>query len=459
MHIHILGICGTFMGGLALLAREQGLTVTGSDQNVYPPMSTQLEAAGIQLNHYDPANLESEPDLVIIGNALSRGNPEVEAILDLGLPYTSGPQWLYEAVLNTRTVLAVAGTHGKTTTSAMLAWILDKSGKHPGFLIGGIPRNFGCSSRLGQSPFFVIEADEYDTAFFDKRSKFLHYRPRIAILNNLEYDHADIFPNLSAIQAQFHQLIRTIPGQGQIILPRQDTHLDNTLELGCWTPLTRFGLDPSAEWHALLTQEDGSRFQIFHHATLHGEIEWELSGRHNVCNALAAIAAATHAGICPTDAILALTEFKNVKRRMELLGIVNDIHIYDDFAHHPTAISTTLDGIRRRIGPQRLIAIIEPRSNSMRMGIHADQLPDSLAHADLAFLYTPPDLNWRPESYLATRSNIKIHNDIEQLITAMARIAQPGDHFVFMSNGGFGNIHVRFLDTLRKLHNPSLPQP
>jgi len=437
------------MGGLALLARELGLSVTGSDRNVYPPMSTQLEAAGIKLNHYDPANLTPRPDLVVIGNALSRGNPEVEAVLDLGLPYTSGPQWLYQSVLKDRTVLAVAGTHGKTTTSAMLAWILEQAGMQPGFLIGGIPRNFGRSSRLGASPFFVIEADEYDTAFFDKRSKFVHYRPRIAILNNLEYDHADIFPDLSAIQTQFHHLVRTLPGRGAIILPWRDPHLDEVLEQGCWTPLTRFGLTPSAPWHARPAGEHSGRFQVFHHQKLIGEVEWALSGHHNVCNALAAIAAATHAGIDPAEAIRALSRFENVKRRMELRGVVDDIHVYDDFAHHPTAIATTLHGARQRIGPHRLIAILEPRSNTMRMGVHAERLPEALAPADLVFLFTPPDIQWKPRPLFEGRNDTRVYEDIERLIGDLTRTARPGDHFVFMSNGGFGNIHARFLDALK----------
>ncbi len=452
MHVHILGICGTFMGGLALLARELGLTVSGSDQNVYPPMSTQLEATGIQLYRYNAANLNARPDLVIIGNALSRGNPEVEATLNLGLAYTSGPQWLYDAVLKNRQVLAVAGTHGKTTTSAMLAWILEHAGHQPGFLIGGIPINFGCSSRLGHGTCFVIEADEYDTAFFDKRSKFVHYRPRTAILNNLEYDHADIFPDLAAIQTQFHHLVRTIPGNGQIIMPRHDDALKQVIDQGCWTPVQSFALDSSAEWHASLFTEDGSQFQIFHHSELIAEIDWKLTGNHNVSNALAAIAAAAHAGIDPGHSAIALTHFQNVKRRMELRGIVDDIHVYDDFAHHPTAISTTLHGLRSRLGRKRLIAILEPRSNTMKMGIHATQLPSSLQLADIAFIYAPSQLQWNAGSLAIDHPNLFIYSDIDDLLTRLLQLAHPGDHFVFMSNGGFANIHSRFLDSLKSRH-------
>ena len=436
------------MGGLALLARELGMKVTGSDQNVYPPMSTQLESAGIVLSQYDRSNLAPNPDLVIVGNALSRGNPEVEATLNLGLPYTSGPQWLFDSVLKHRTVLAVAGTHGKTTTSAMLAWILEYAGHKPGFLIGGVPQNFGLSSRLGQDPFFVIEADEYDTAFFDKRSKFVHYRPRIAILNNLEYDHADIFPDLAAIQTQFHHLVRTIPSQGHIVLPEPDNNLAQVIDRGCWTPLTYFSTDPSAEWHAEPIHNDGSQFRVFHHNKLISTVNWQLSGMHNVRNALAAIAAASHASIDPALAIQALSQFMNVKRRMELLGTIDDIHIYDDFAHHPTAIATTLEGARARLGKRRLIAILEPRSNSMRMGIHAKQIPASMQDADIAFIYLPPDIHWDPELSGSRPTNLRVHTNIEELLNELLQLAKPGDHFIFMSNGGFHNIHNRLLERL-----------
>jgi len=439
------------MGGLALLGRELGLTVTGSDQNVYPPMSTQLEASGIQLSRYDPSNLSSRPDLVVIGNALSRGNEEVEETLNLGIPYVSGPQWLFEAVLQDKWVLAVAGTHGKTTTSSMLAWILECAGRQPGFLIGGIPQNFGRSSRLGNSDLFVIEAYEYDTAFFDKRSKFLHYRPRTAILNNLEFDHADIFPDLAAIQTQFHHFVRTIPGNGRIILPRHDPNLEGVIERGCWTPLEYCALSPNEDWHGSLLIEDGGKFQVFNNTCHIGDVEWNLTGRHNVANAIAAIAAANHAGIAPQLAIQALSSFENVKRRMELRGVIDNIHIYDDFAHHPTAIDTTLHGLRQRIRHQRLIAVIEPRSNTMRMGIHAKQLPQSLIHADLAYIYLPPQLDWTPGNPGDLPPNLHISSDLDGLITELAHLARPGDHFVFMSNGAFGNIHSRFLDALKSL--------
>ncbi|GAB4355131.1 MAG: UDP-N-acetylmuramate:L-alanyl-gamma-D-glutamyl-me so-diaminopimelate ligase [Methylohalobius crimeensis] len=451
MHIHILGICGTFMGGLALLAREMGFHVTGSDRNVYPPMSTQLEAQAIQLHHYDPTNLDTNPDLVIIGNALSRGNAELEAVLDRGIPYTSGPQWLAETVLRDRWVLGVAGTHGKTTTASMLAWILEAAGKSPGYLIGGIPQNFGRSACLGNAPFFVVEADEYDTAFFDKRSKFVHYRPRTAILNNLEFDHADIFPDLAAIQTQFHHLVRTVPGNGRIIVAAGDANMAQVLDRGCWTPVEHFGLIENNDWHARLLAEDGSRFQIYRGKESIAPVDWPLSGRHNVSNALAAVAAAHHAGIDPSAAAAALNRFESVKRRLELRGEVAGVSVYDDFAHHPTAIATTLQGLRARIRDQRLIAILEPRSNTMRLGVHLHTLVSSLSTADMAFVYAPPDLGWNAETLTTERPALKVFHHLDDLLDALLKLARPGDHWLFMSNGGFGDIHSRALRALANL--------
>ncbi len=453
MHIHILGICGTFMGGLASLACELGFKVTGSDQNVYPPMSTQLEALGIQLNRYSPANLNAKPDLVIIGNALSRGNLEVEEVLARGLPYTSGPQWLFDWVLKDRWVLAVAGTHGKTTTTSMLAWILEVAGKNPGFLIGGIPKNFDRSARLGNPPLFVVEADEYDTAFFDKRSKFVHYRPRTAILNNLEFDHADIFPDLAAIQTQFHHLVRTVPGNGQLIVPAQDSNLEAVLARGCWTPVERFALESAADWNAHLLAEDGSCFQVLYQGKRIGEISWMLTGRHNVANGLAAIAAAYHVGVNQKLAVSALQRFEGVRRRLELRGEVGGIAVYDDFAHHPTAIAATLQGIRARVKDQRLIAIVEPCSNTMRMGVHVPDLAASMAKADLAFLYAPPDLGWDAKALTSSHPSIRVFHHLEDLLDALMALARPGDHWVFMSNGSFGDIHALALERLRQRLN------
>jgi len=447
MHLHILGICGTFMGGLALLARELGFQVSGSDQNVYPPMSTQLEAAGIRLERYDPANLEPRPDRVVIGNALSRGNPEVEAVLNLGIPYLSGPRWLFEAVLQKRRVIAVAGTHGKTTTASMVAWILEEAGLRPGFLIGGVPVDFGRSARLGAGDCFVVEADEYDTAFFDKRSKFLHYRPRIAVLNNLEFDHADIFPDLAAIQRQFHHLIRTVPGNGRLIVAAEDDNLEAVLAQGCWTPVERFGF-ARGDWQARLLAADGSRFQVCHQGSVVGEVGWDLVGRHNVGNAVAAIAAAAQVGVPPARAAAALSRFRGVKRRLELRGRVDGIAVYDDFAHHPTAIAVTLEGLRARIGDARLLAILEPRSNTMRLGVHADRLGSALAAADAVYLYAPADLDWDPRRVRHPR--LRVFSELDDLIQALVTDAHSGDHLLFMSNGGFGNIHQRALAALEK---------
>jgi len=379
MHVHILGICGTFMGGIALLARELGYTVSGSDANVYPPMSTQLENAGITLSNLDDtAQFEPSPDLVVIGNALSRGKPAVEWVLNNNLPYTSGPEFLANYLLKDRWVLAVSGTHGKTTTSSMLAWILEYAGLKPGFLIGGIPENFGMSARSGDAPFFVVEADEYDTAFFDKRSKFVHYRPRTLILNNLEYDHADIFPDLDAIKRQFHHLVRTVPGNGLIVAPKADDNLEDVLKMGCWTPVEYLGETKGCHWQIKNLSQDASQFDIHVDGELAGTVKWSLQGLHNVNNAVMAIGAARHAGVPVKHAIEAMSQFQNVKRRMEVIGTVNDITIYDDFAHHPTAIELTLGGLRNKVGNSRIVAILEPRSNTMRMGVHQDTLAASL---------------------------------------------------------------------------------
>lgn len=450
MHIHILGICGTFMGGIALLARALGHEVSGSDANVYPPMSTQLEKAGIVLNEgYDPSHLQPAPDCVVVGNAMSRGNPAVEYMLDAGLPYTSGPQWLAEHVLQDRWVLAVAGTHGKTSTASLLAWILEDATLNPGFLIGGVPQNFGVSARIGDAPFFVVEADEYDTAFFDKRSKFVHYRPRTLVMNNLEFDHADIFDDLAMIQRQFHHLVRTIPGSGLIISPQGDVAMDEVIDMGCWTPLERFSAVADAPWSAHLNRPDGSSFDVLFEGEFQGCVEWELSGMHSVNNALAAIAAARHAGVPTKVAIEGLGRFKNVKRRMETRGEVAGVTVYDDFAHHPTAIETTLQGLRAKVGDEHIVAVLEPRSNTMRMGVHARQLPASLAAADEVLVYSPKDLNWDAEGVFAELGDkARVFERVEGIVDSLAASAKAGDHLLVMSNGGFENIHQRLLDAL-----------
>ncbi|MGZ4970237.1 MAG: UDP-N-acetylmuramate:L-alanyl-gamma-D-glutamyl-meso-diaminopimelate ligase [Methylobacter sp.] len=449
MHIHILGICGTFMGGLAVIARQLGHQVSGSDQNVYPPMSTQLEQQGIMLMEgYRAENLDAKLDLVIIGNALSRGNPEVEAVLNRGLRYVSGPQWLAEHVLQDKWVLGVAGTHGKTTTTSMLSWILEHQGFQPGFLIGGIPLNFGISARLGESDFFVIEADEYDSAFFDKRSKFVHYRPRTAILNNLEYDHADIFPDLDAIKKQFHHLVRTVPGEGLIISPECDANINDVLAMGCWTPVAKTSINADAQWNAQLINSDGSRFNVLADNQDQGCVEWSLTGEHNVYNALSAIAAAKHVGILPKDAITALGQFKNVKRRMEVIATINGVTIYDDFAHHPTAIQTTLDGLRKQVGQERIIAIVEPRSNTMRLGVHTKTLAESLSNADLAIIYQPAGMGWDLGELKKYAGNIDICSSLDEIINKLKFEARYGGHFVLMSNGSFGGIYQRLQNEL-----------
>lgn len=460
MHIHILGICGTFMGGLAILARALGHRVTGSDANVYPPMSTQLEAEGIELMQgYDPAHLKPAPDLVVIGNAMSRGNPAVEYVLNQGLRYTSGPQWLSEYVLQGKWVLAAAGTHGKTTTSSMLAWILEANGYQPGFLIGGVPRNFGISARLGQNDFFVIEADEYDSAFFDKRSKFIHYRPRTAILNNLEFDHADIFSSLADIQKQFHHLVRTIPSNGQVIVPSDDVNLAEVLEQGCWSERQRYAINNNADgdeqWLAKNIIDGGAQFEICYQSKADaemvsaGEVKWSLTGDHNVRNAIAAAMAARHVGVDPTNAVEALNRFETPKRRMELLGTPKGISVFDDFAHHPTAIATTLQGLRAKVGKKKIIAVIEPRSNTMRMGSHRDQLATSTTAADQVIWYQPEGLDWNLDDVLAQSTvPAKVYHSIEAIIHDLVLTAAQDDQIVIMSNGGFAGIHEKLLAAL-----------
>ncbi len=460
MHIHILGICGTFMGGIAVLAKQAGHRVTGCDANVYPPMSTQLEAQGIELiEGFDPLQTKLNPDMYVIGNVVSRGNPLMEEILNQGLPYISGPQWLSENVLQGKWVLAVAGTHGKTTTASMLAWILEYAGLAPGFLIGGVPENFGVSARLPQtpkqdkksvSPFFVIEADEYDTAFFDKRSKFVHYRSRTAILNNLEFDHADIFDDLAAIEKQFHHLIRTVPQNGLVVSNGKEDSLKRVIDKGCWTPVEQFGID--ADWQAKNEKGDGS-FDVYFKNERQAHLSWEMLGEHNRMNALAAIAAARHVGVAPCIAIEALSEFKNVKRRMETKGVVNNITVYDDFAHHPTAIETTLAGLRSKLdaaaGDARIIAVLEPRSNTMKLGVMKAALPASLKDADLVFCYGA-NLGWDATAALKPIANkAKTFDDLAALVQAIANAAKPHDHILVMSNGGFGGVHQKILDALK----------
>ena len=450
MKLHILGICGTFMGGVAALARELGHAVDGSDQNVYPPMSTQLEELGIRLSKgYEPGNIAADTDEVVVGNALSRGNESVEHVLDAGLRYISGAQWLSERVLPGRETLAVAGTHGKTTTTSILAWLLEAAGRDPGFLVGGVPENFGVSARLGSGREFVVEADEYDTAFFDKRSKFVHYRPAVAILNNLEFDHADIFPDLAAIQRQFHHLVRIVPGRGRLIVNGEEASLQQVLDMGCWTPVERFGLDGDFDWTARLRAADGSHFDVLHRGEVVGTVRWSLSGRHSVMNGLAAIAAANAVGADLSRAIPALSEFISVKRRMEKLGEARGVTVYDDFAHHPTAIRTTLEGLRARVGSARILVAMEPRSNSMRLGAHAAEIAPSLAQADAVVFLHRPELAWDAGKVVAAlRGEGEAVPGVDELIAALGARAQPGDHVVFMSNGGFEGAPRRFLATL-----------
>lgn len=447
MHVHILGICGSFMGGIAAIAKSLGHKVTGSDKNVYPPMSTQLEALGIELTEgYCESQFDPVPDMVVIGNAMSRGNPAVEYVLNRNLPYTSGPQWLLDNLLKDRWVIGLSGTHGKTTTSSMVAWILEHAGLNPGYLIGGVPENFGVSARVGESPFFVIEADEYDSAFFDKRSKFVHYRPKTLVINNLEFDHADIFADLGAIQTQFHHLVRMVPENGLILTPNGTPAIEDMLKKGCWSSRQSLGKD----WHAELLKKDGSEFNVLHNGVIAGTVTWSLLGQHNVDNALMAIAAAHHAGVTLPDAIEALSFFKNVKRRMEVKGEVNNITLYDDFAHHPTAIATTLDGLRKKVGNARILAVLEPRSNTMKMGVHKDTLANSWQKADEVYLYEPEGMDWSLVDSVA-HSNAPTHcfRDVEKIVQGVCNVAQPGDHILVMSNGGFEGIHGRILDALK----------
>ncbi len=457
MHIHILGICGTFMGSLALLARDLGHTVTGSDTNIYPPMSTQLQDAGVEIwEGYKAEHLNPAPDLVVVGNACKRGMEAVEYMLDQHLPYTSGPQFLYEQVLKNRHVLAVAGTHGKTTTTTMLSWILQHAGIDTGFLIGGVPlvatederlqRAFAHSSHLGEQ-YFVIEADEYDSAFFDKRSKFVHYRPTTAILNNLEYDHADIFANLDAIQTQFHHMIRMIPSSGQIIMPSDTDSLEQTLAKGVWTPVLRTAIDADADWQATLMKADGSVFGV-RFGDESGEVHWGMSGLHNVNNGLVAIAAAHHIGVSVEAACAALSAFGGIKRRMELIGDVGDILVFDDFAHHPTAITTTLDGAKKRLADRRIWAIIEPRSNTMKLGSHRDSLAPSASLADQVIWYEPKGLTWGLVDAIGDAKNQLVLDSIDGIITHIQTHAQAGDAIIIMSNGGFEGIHGKIVDAL-----------
>ncbi|HEV7441867.1 MAG TPA: UDP-N-acetylmuramate:L-alanyl-gamma-D-glutamyl-meso-diaminopimelate ligase [Steroidobacteraceae bacterium] len=466
MHVHILGICGTFMGGIAAIARAAGHRVTGSDRNVYPPMSTQLEALGIDvIQGFEAAQLDPAPDVVVVGNVMTRGQPVIEALLEMGIPYASGPEWLSREVLKDRWVLAVAGTHGKTTTSSLLAWILEDAGLAPGFLIGGVPANFDTSARLGSDPFFVIEADEYDTAFFDKRAKFVHYRPRTVILNNLEYDHADIYPDVESIQRQFHHLVRIVPGSGRIVWNASDARLEQTLAMGCWTPCEGFARSeagaPDALWTARPTGrldvrptgglDDFSQFEVLEGGQPRGIVRWQLIGAHNMENALAAIAAARHAGVTVEHAIEALGSFEGIARRMQLRGEVNGVRVYDDFAHHPTAIATTVDGLRRRVGSARIIAVLEPRSNTMKMGVHQNTLGPSLLGADEVWLFTPPDLGWDAGPIVASLGRRgHASRDIAALASELAKSAKAGDHVLIMSNGGFGGLHGKLLAELER---------
>ncbi|OOE57803.1 UDP-N-acetylmuramate:L-alanyl-gamma-D-glutamyl-meso-diaminopimelate ligase [Salinivibrio sp. ML323] len=448
MHIHILGICGTFMGGAAMLAKQLGHRVTGSDSHVYPPMSTLLESQGIDIiEGYDPVQLSPAPDLVVIGNAMSRGNPCVEAVLNQGLPYTSGPQWLHDFLLQDRWVLAVSGTHGKTTTASMLAWILEDSGYAPGFLIGGVASNFNASARLGDSPFFVVEADEYDSAFFDKRSKFIHYQPKTLVINNLEFDHADIFDDLAAIKKQFHHVVRTVPGIGQIIAPSDDTNVTDTLAMGCWSECVYAG--PDGQWQSEKKDPAGSQFDVYFAGELVGTVSWDLVGDHNVRNALMAIAAARHVGVTPDLACQSLETFINTKRRLEWRGEQAGVTVYDDFAHHPTAIRLTLEGLRAKVGNGRIVAVLEPRSNTMKQGVHKDTLAASLARAETVFLYQPQGLDWSLEAVVDNCTQpAHRHDDIEALVAALCEHTQSGDTVLVMSNGGFGGIHDKLLTAL-----------
>jgi UDP-N-acetylmuramate: L-alanyl-gamma-D-glutamyl-meso-diaminopimelate ligase len=446
MNIHILGICGTFMAGIAALAKEAGHRVTGSDANAWPPMSTQLEALGIEVRSgYDPARLRPAPDVVVVGNVISRGNPAIEYVLDEGLPYVSGPEWLAQHVLRGRHVLAVAGTHGKTTTTSMLAWLLDQAGLAPGFLVGGVPADFGVSARLGSGKYFVIEADEYDTAFFDKRSKFLHYRPRTAILNNLEYDHADIFPDLASIERQFHHLVRTVPAHGRLVVNGADANLTRVLGMGCWSEVDYF--DDARGWTAV---GDEHGFEVALRGSAQGRSRAALAGAHNRSNALAAIAAAAHVGVPATASLAALERFRGVKRRLELFGEAAGVQVYDDFAHHPTAVAVTVAALRER-GNGRILAVLEPRSNTMRLGGHAQTLAESLRGADLTFVYARPDLKWDARGALGSLGErLHLHAGLDALVIDVVATARPGDRVLVMSNGDFGGVHGKLITALQR---------
>ena len=455
MHIHILGVCGTFMGGIAAIAKSLGHQVSGCDANVYPPMSTQLESLGIELKSgYSVEHLENEPDLVIIGNALSRGNEMVEYVLDRNIPYTSGPQWLLDNVLKDKWVLAVSGTHGKTTTSSMLTWILEYGKLAPGFLIGGVPQNFDCSARLGETPFFVIEADEYDTAFFDKRSKFVHYRPRTLVMNNMEFDHADIFNSIEDIKKQFHHLIRMVPKTGLIISPDNEKYIDETLQMGCWSGTEISSHHSDGGWRAEKIKQDGSVFDVFLKGELQGRVEWDLIGDFNIDNALMAIAAARHVGVPSSVATEALAKFVNTKRRLELRGIINNIRIYDDFANHPTAITKTLDGLRAHVGEGRILAVLEPRSNTMKSGVHKNTLADSLSKADKVFIFQGDKVLWSVDE-MASQCHQPCYfsKKVDELVNAVVLEAKPEDTIVIMSNGGFEGYHQKLLDALEVEHS------
>ena len=449
MNLHILGICGTFMGGIARLAQQLGHRVTGSDRNVYPPMSDELAQAGIEVGQgYEPDRLDPRPDLVIIGNALSRGNKSVEYVLSEKIPYISGPQWLAENVLPGRTVFAVSGTHGKTTTASILAWLLQGAGREPGFLIGGVPENFGHSATIGASDPFVVEADEYDTAFFDKRSKFIHYHPDVLIINNMEYDHADIFPDMEAIHRQFHHLVRTVPGNGRIIARAGSPHIDTVLEMGNWSPVTRFG-EVASDWHTTPLNGDYSKFEVIHAGQTVGSVNWPLFGGHNAENALAALVAAQQAGVPPPRGCEYLSGFNNVKRRLQLLASVNGVSVYDDFAHHPTAVRSALQALRDRIGGQRLIAVLELRSNTMKAGIHKHILAGALAGADLVCVYEPPELGWDLRASLnGLGEKLCVFPSVAEIVEQLGRISMPRDHILIMSNGGFDNIYRRLIERL-----------
>ncbi len=460
--VHILGIGGTFMGGVALLARELGWQVTGSDQHIYPPMSTQLEKQGITLYEgYDPDVIrELKPDSIIIGNAMSRGNASVEYILNNQLPYVSGPQWLLEQVLQKRCVLAVSGTHGKTTTSSMLAWVLEYAGYKPGYLIGGVPENFGVSARLGESDFFVVEADEYDSAFFDKRSKFVHYHPKTLIINNIEFDHADIFENIDAILKQFHHLVRTVPSEGKIVCPSEDDLVKQLIQKGLWSNQATFGEKNSqAEWQVNMLVPDGSSFEIFYQGKSVGQTQWDLLGKHNVLNAVACLAAAHDVGVPPKVALEALSLFKSVKRRLELKADINQIKIYDDFAHHPTAIKLTLDGLKAKVGKQKIHVCMDLRSNTMKMGVHQETLATSFAGADTVNIYKTPDIKWDVEALaqkIKQNSGViaNVYTNTASLIQDLNKLAKPNEHILIMSNGGFEGIHDKLIASLQDIKAP-----